>query len=707
MSRNVSRRGKSVIVCFSSTLINLIVGFGLAVLTWTIIVRPYGKYIPITIDNDLPGALFCAIIAVAYASFLKLRVRMVLFLPTMLGTAAQNYLLVVLFIGLIRGPLHSVTMNAVESVRVIGCTLTVTFELAKERAKLILNPLVEILKGDSDQDLKLIRQELGQIRKLVANIADFNQTRFISGESQLARKDRKSAVKQRAPTKLKLPEALNKSPEELVQIAEGLFHNASLELDPTNFGVKVGLDAQGLQELIDASARGRMNKLNLTDLMYQNCLDIFRGAKASCDAAAEDIRQSCQNTIGPYFAAIWCSPVTLTLSTSCPWIVGEIVNENSLCRQFVQSLSTLKLSGRVVNINDVYKNLTEQVMSLGANLVSDDKAAIDEFSNKRLELSVTFNQKVRNVFLKTQDLLDFITNKYRLRRAILTTFDFLYELYTSYTFIMIAVQACNYHISYLNKIQFDNQYITKQFVDYDRTRRQEGRRSVLPLKKHESEQYINTFTCRRKTEEERKTQRASCACVVFLIIFTLSVIYMDNIFYSLLVSVHEHAYVRYRQLGRHNLNIRIIGEGSVARLVRKLTSRLSSVYDLNQLTSTKKCLPDARATSYRFYLEYLYLMLMYLGIDQLSIYAMRLRRVTCAFFHPEKEKLRVKYLHRYLVYQRKREDDLGLSSYVDDIKDESEVYTAKDALKYLKDCLRDSVCCRSCRNDLFNCRLMS
>lgn len=702
MSRATSQRTKSVVECFFSTVLNLIVGFCLAVLVWTIIIRPYGKYLPITIDNDLPGAVFCAILAVSYATFLKVRVRMVLFLPTMLGNAAQNYLLVVLFISLSKGPMQSVAMNAIESARVIGCTLTVTFELAKERAKLILNPIVEILKGNNDTDIKQIKQELGQIQNLVANIADFNQTRsIVDGTRQTKR------VRTKAPRvqKVKFPETLNKSPEELVQIVEDLFQNASLELDPANFGVKVGLNAQDFQELIDAGARTRMNKLNLTDVMYQNCLDIFRGAKSSCDAAAEDIRQSCQDTIGPYFAAIWCSPVTFTLGTSCPWIIGEIVNEDSLCRQFVRSLSGVKLSGRVVNINDVYKNLTQQVQSLGANFKSNETDEIDRLSNRRLELSVTLNEKVRNVFLRTKDLLDFITNKYRLRRALLTAFDFVYELYTSYTFILISIQACKYHRSYLNKIQFDNHYITKQFVEYDRVKRLKGKPNILPLKKAEAETYITTFTCRRRTQEERKTQRSSCAGIALLIILTLSIIYMDSIFYSLLVSVHEHAYVRYRQAGRHKLNVKVIGDGSIARLVRNLTSKLSSVYDLNQLASTKRCLPDARATSYRFYLEYIYLVLIYLGIDQLSIFAMRLRRVICAFFHPEKEKLRVQYLHRYLVYQRRSDDDMGLTSFVGDSNEDEDdsVYTVRDAFRYLKSCVRDSICCRSCRYDLFRC----
>lgn len=230
------------------------------------------------------------------------------------------------------------------------------------------------------------------------------------------------------------------------------------------------------------------------------------------------------------------------------------------------------------------------------------------------------------------------------------------------------------------------------------------KKSLLPLTKEELNRYITTFTCKRRTDEEKQTQKASCTTIILFLTLSLSLFYFDNIFRSILNSIHDNAYIRFKEVGHHELNITVNGDGSIAKLVRKLTNRLNSAYDMNRLSSTKKCLPETIETSWSFYLEFLYLCSAYILIDQISIYAMRLRHVTAGFFYPERERQRIEFLHRLIRIERRDLDKLGLSSFiggssVNEAATTDDVYTLRDALGYLRNCLSDSLtCCCCCRS---------
>lgn len=655
---------------------------------------------------------------------------MLLFLPNLIGNATQNFIILTIFIALFTNPISNVAYNAVESARVIGCSLTMTFEQLKERAKLIMSPIIEVLKDSKHTDLVPIKDQLKGIQQIVVAMrqeAEFNKDQSNLEPSKTLEGSRSTTNTNHSSQYQEITNDIQRrlnvnisATNEIVNKTNELIKGSTLEFDRGQMGLKLKLDTAATNDLIRASKRvvKPIDKLNLTEIMFENCLGIFRQAKQSCELAVEDMRQSCQDTVGTIFSAIFCSPITMSLSSICPWIMDQVLDESSVCNQMRNHTANIKLDPFGIvdpkdrNINNVYKNLTEQLMELDDDLVDQGKENLDV--PKRIELNIAFNEKTREIFFKVGNLIDFIQDKYRIRKFFYDLLLFFYEVYTTITFVCIMLQAYRYQNNYIKQIRFDNYYITGQFISIDRKRRALGKSAVLPLTRDESERYITTFTCKRRTSEERKTQKASCITIIVFLAFILSLLYLDDIFYTVLNSIREHAFIKFKEVGHHTLDIKVDGEGSIARLVRNLTYRLNSVYDLNRLTSTRKCLPDAHKTSNKFYVEFTYLVLIYFGLDQISIYAMRLRHVTAAFFYPDKERQRIVFLYSSILLQRQHLTRVGLERYLattttttttkdSDQNNEfgqkqftdslDETYTIKDAFNYIYSCVLKSLCC--------------
>lgn len=697
-------------------------GFLFGTFVWAVIVEPYKRYIDLDRGSYLPEFVFSICVAALFMTFLWIRVIMVLFLPNLMANATQNYVVVMIFIALFSNPVTNITLNAVESVRVIGCSLTMTFEQLKEKTRLILSPILEIMKDNNETDLDPLKQDLLNIQQIVVNMkqeAEFN--RNLSNVNSIFEqiKERQTIMepipdKQVAMNEISERLKLDKSGDftnQIVDKTREVIEDARVEFDKDNFGLKVSLDrrvfykqlAESRKLLIGSGGKdgGSVGEFNLTGIMYENCLGVFRKAKPKCYEAVEDMRASCHEAIGSFLGTLWCSPITFSLSSACPWLMNQLIDESSLCGQMFSAIADLKLDPFNVTgnktANEVYKDLTKQLVSL-----DDESSPVDRESRmpQRLELSVTFNDETRKVFLATRDMLDFITNRYRLRKFLFDLLWFIYDVYTTITFFKIIYQANEYRKNYTNDIRYDNYYITGQFVNLDRRRRALGKDSLLPLTNDERNEYITTFTCKRRTSEEKETQCASCMMIIMFLAFVLALIYFDDIFYSLLISIHDHALIYYKEIGHHELEINVKGEGAIARLVKRLTNRLSSVYDLNRLTSTEHCLPNALRTTGAFYLRFTYLIVIYLAIDQISIYAMRLRRLTAAFFYPDKEEQRVVYLYNLLLIKRRRMQQVGWNREIDDneahVTSQETVYTVKDIIAHLSDCVSRSLACRCC-----------
>lgn len=626
----------------------------------------------------------------------------------MIGNASQNYIVMLLFLALFSGPVRSVALNSVESIRVIGCSLTLTFDHLKERARLLVAPVVEVFSSSSRDDMGSMKEDLAEIQKMVIAIKE--EAEFSRNFTDLTKISPKTTPHREGTDK---SEILNDIQERLIQIyptkaeeivdkSKELLRNSKVELDGEKLALRASIDTKTLRQLLKANMSGSIEDFNMTKIIYENCLSIFRGAKAQCDVAVDEMRQSCVDSVGFLLSSILCSPTLFAVDSICPWLLDQVIDEKSICNSMQTSMinktiDTSNMTGGA-DINSVYKNLTEQLASMNDDIIREEENKFD--APQRLELNISINDETLKLLLKTRDLWLFITDKYKWRKAFYDILLLLYELYTTFTFLCILMQAISYQRNYLNNITFDNYYVTGMFRALDNKRRLLRKEVVLPLTRDESERYISTFTCRRRTNEEKKTQKASCTVIALFMAVALSILYVDDIFHSILQSIHGHALIRYHEFGHHELKVNVKGDGPLARVVRRIATHLNSTYDLDKFSTTKQCLPQPESTSMGLYVRFFYLVFAYVFIDQIGIYAMRLRRVTAAFFYTEKEEQRIAYLYNLILRNRRRLERDRLSTLnADDDDDDNDVgtrdkniFTLKDAVVYIKNCACDSIC---------------
>lgn len=629
-------------------IVKFIFGYLLGLLLWLVLVEPYKKYYDFTFGHYWPAWVFSFSVAILFLASLSARSTMTLFVPNMVGSATQNYIIVLLFTTLLLNPLTSLGFNSVESVRVIGCSLTLTFDQLSERAKLVLNPILEILSDENQTHLDPMRQDLVRIQQYIGEIRQNAQ--LVGGDASANQ-----------PTSGSVGGSTKKGVEYASTSKTGI----QLEWETENFGLRANIDMERVRKLAKSGklqqylGQNLTANLNLTDVLYASCLNIFEEAKRQCSASVNDLHESCESHIGPYMATWWCAPFTYSLETFCPWIMGQLVDEKSLCKQIKTFDTSDKQPGvrlannRTLDVNSAFRELNEQINHLNQHLLLDDTSAESAEPRqraRRLEVHLTFNEQTRQVFQTTKSVIEFISDKYKMRKLLINALLFAYDIYTTYTFLLIVAKAWRYRRDYLSSIRHDNCYITRNFIELDRG----SKEPVLPLTKEESRRFITTFTCRRRTGEERQVHKLSLTVIIIFLAFTLSLFYLDNIFYSLLVSIHDRSLIHYKELGQHELDVQVRGDGIIARLVKRLVGPLNSVYNLDRLTSTRQCLPEARMTANWFYLEFACLVLLYFLIDQISIYAMRLRRTTCTLYYPEKERQRVQFLHKLIQFKRHR-----------------------------------------------------
>lgn len=716
-STSCSKRVLFSLVWTASALARFAYGYLFGFVLWFLLVQPYLSLFNVWTDLYSPEFIFCFLVAIVFMVSIKMREIMILFLPSLAGSASQNYILFLLFSSLAVNPVRHIALNAVESTRVVGCTMMLSYEHLKERAKLLFNPIIEVLSDRNHSDLSPVKADLLHIQHIVSDMrheAEFNR---VLDEVD----DKKNRMPHSLPSEEMIASDLSKITQldsdfskAVIEKTKELVQDTRVELDKNKLGLKASISVDEIFKLLNDSSPIHLAEFNLTQIMHENCLGVFRQAKKNCQAAVEDMRQSCQDTLGTVFAFVLCSPIKFTVSSLCPWVLDQVIDEKSICREIQETTSKLRLDpfnvSKGADIEILYKNLTQQLTELGGDLFEPTNSTSDfdsvPHTGHRLEINVSFNENVRKTLGAAESFWLFISDKYRWRQLFYSTLTLLYELYTTYTFFSIINHAQAYRKAYLSNIKHDNNYISRQFVELDKYRNEIGRETVLPLTKEESERIIPTLTCKRRTNEERHTQRASCTMIILFLMFILALLYFDNIFYSILFSVQQHSLISFRDLGYHEVDFRVDGEGSVARLIRQLTSRLNSVYRLDRTTNTQDCLPNPIATSSSFYFKFVMLVSFYITIDQVSIYAMRFRRITMAFFHPDREWKRINFLYRAVLNRRRKLRRAGLVDDPDDdarrspdsVDSQTETTTSfRDALLYLGECITAGIKCQRMR----------
>nr|XP_061789460.1 DC-STAMP domain-containing protein 2-like [Nerophis lumbriciformis] len=214
------------------------------------------------------------------------------------------------------------------------------------------------------------------------------------------------------------------------------------------------------------------------------------------------------------------------------------------------------------------------------------------------------------------------------------------------------IRAFRYQHKYLTRLNFDNIYISAQFLELDRRVTSQGGDSVLPITRRESRLYIKPHSL-QLTSKESRAALVGVAWVLRHALMSAVLMSVDYLVFWLLDQVHHLVRDGVSARAPVTVSVQVKGLGYLADIMRDLAASFNILQAGNVTVVSKKCLftPSEPDHDANFTLGFL------LGVTLVVTLArgmlLRSRRLICAYFYPETEKARIRFLHQQILDERR------------------------------------------------------
>ncbi|EFA10523.1 protein sneaky [Tribolium castaneum] len=300
----------------------------------------------------------------------------------------------------------------------------------------------------------------------------------------------------------------------------------------------------------------------------------------------------------------------------------------------------------------------------------------DNFKNVRLQYQLPKIKQLIDL-RDSRETAKAILHTVNAKKAVLRQLMVILKRILAFIFLRIIMNASTYLDKYLTDIQFDNIYVTTYYRRIDARRRQQGKYTVLPLKKIEKKKLVDPCTP-RPLKSEHQQLFWQTVHLLLEVLFATTFILLDRLFYEGLDLVRRHARIDYVQTGRHDMKLEVKGTGMIANLLRSVIKGFNIKKRIHIERSNEKCLPQPSLLPsyyiYKIYGTYFVLWLLIL----VNMYTQRLRHAICGMFYRKWEKRRILHIYnetlrrrvgfyrfmkkkiQKLVRQRRLQDDLNV-----------------------------------------------
>ncbi|XP_017335314.1 DC-STAMP domain-containing protein 2 isoform X2 [Ictalurus punctatus] len=217
--------------------------------------------------------------------------------------------------------------------------------------------------------------------------------------------------------------------------------------------------------------------------------------------------------------------------------------------------------------------------------------------------------------------------------------------------LFLYLKAVLYKNRYLHSDDFDNFYITEQFVELDRKFSRQGKPAVLPLSKKEALTYITPY-CLRLTARERRTVMTGLVSVLKHMVMGCVVIALDLMVFWVFDILHYHAQTEVVARAPLVVDIQVNGSGYASDIFKDIVASFDVLQKGNITILSKKCLMEPLKPEYMVYLFIGFLYGLVFLLVLAGGYAKRLQRFVCARYHPQREKVRILRLRSRILSQR-------------------------------------------------------
>ncbi|XP_060602084.1 DC-STAMP domain-containing protein 2-like, partial [Ruditapes philippinarum] len=305
------------------------------------------------------------------------------------------------------------------------------------------------------------------------------------------------------------------------------------------------------------------------------------------------------------------------------------------CRTLTDICSPLKISDNFAGVTKDMKDIIGQAEKYFSPGVKVD-GNFEDNGNNSGEISMV----QRRIDEKTESSVLTI-------KTIITTMKYVLSL----SLLLMFIQAFLYFKNYMAKDGYDNIYITKEFIELDKKKEENGEESLLPIKKIEKSEYIHTRSL-KLTKQELDSCKTGLAHVFIHAFICFVVVLFDFFLYYILNLIQTFGKVEIDLNDKRRLTVDVEGKGFIASFYKEIFKGINIDDVFHVHVNLDKCLPNPTSTSGDTVVGFFLLYLLALCFVMFHGYGMRMRRKIAAYFFPEQEASRMEYLHKTIRHKR-------------------------------------------------------
>ncbi|XP_061103717.1 DC-STAMP domain-containing protein 2 [Conger conger] len=217
--------------------------------------------------------------------------------------------------------------------------------------------------------------------------------------------------------------------------------------------------------------------------------------------------------------------------------------------------------------------------------------------------------------------------------------------------LLMYLQAVLYKSRFLRQDDFDNIYITEQFVQIDLMRSRQGKPTVLPLTDKEDLIYIRPCSL---TLTPRESQRAAVSSVSILrhVAMGCLVVLLDLVVFWVFDVVQHLAQGEIVARAPIVVAVQVNGSGYASDIFKDLVASFEILQKSNITVLSKKCMMLPSEPDYYGYLIIGFLYGLSFFVAMAGSYSSRLQRFICASYYPKRERERIFFLYNRILTQR-------------------------------------------------------
>ncbi|XP_068586103.1 DC-STAMP domain-containing protein 2 [Cebidichthys violaceus] len=359
-----------------------------------------------------------------------------------------------------------------------------------------------------------------------------------------------------------------------------------------------------------------------------------------------DIGDVCNAKLGSPYRK--CRAVFAEARADCSDLLGEF---NFLC-DIVDGF--LPLCG-LARAGELFCTIPSYIAShLKKHLAAPTVAAFERMKREfdfNISASVSFDMDTnssRSLQQVAQDIMEEVSSELQVFQKLSNPLAYGGLVLLVYSFL----KAMRYRRRYLHELDFDNVFISAQFLELNQQVTSGGGASVLPITGREAKTYITPLSC-YLTSRERRAVMVGVVSVLRHLVMGGLLVALDFLVFWMLDQVHHQVKGDVVARAPVTVAVQVNGSGYASDIFRDVVASFDILQRGNVTVISRKCLLEPSEPDYITCFTLGFLLGLALLVSLTGGFVQRCRRLVCAAYYPERELERIRFLRQQILDQRR------------------------------------------------------